>query len=461
MKLPKYLFIASILWGLAGCVFPLNGADLPGYPRFMQGPMVGAVTPSEIIIWGRLSGPFRGEIEFATTNTFDDSRSLAMTASKDEDYVLKWHLTGLEPDTRYYYRFKVKGNTPRYQQGVPPFYTKTAPVEGERLRFTVAFGSCVRILHDREQKIWPTLHRFQPDVFFWLGDNIYGDSLDMDIIAEEWKRQRDVASLQPVNHSIPQLATWDDHDFGLNNYDRRHPMKTETLKLFNRFWANPPSGLPDAPGVFFKYRYGGVDFFFLDVRYHRDPNKEPDHPGKTMLGKEQFEWLQNSLSVSDSPFKVLISGSGWTNSKGPKGDAWSAFLHERNRLFEFIRKNEINGVILLSGDTHVGELNAIPWSEKGGYDFYDLVSSPLAQTANEPRYGRIPELRIRPNFTREDNFGLLQFDLTGDPVLRFNLIGVSGREGWAPFVIHASELVNGVSSWKDKISKGLPETIHW
>ncbi len=452
MKIIKISLSAPILL-IAGWAFSLNADELPGYPRFMQGPMVDAVTPHEITIWGRLSGPFTGEIELSTTNTFTDSRRLSLTTTKAEDYVLKWHLSGLEPATRYYYRFKVEGETPRYQERVPPFHTKTAPPEGARLRFTVAFGSCTRILHDRVQNIWPTLYRVQPDLFFWLGDAIYGDSLDPDILAEEWRRQRGVASLQPVNHAIPQLATWDDHDFGLNNYDRRHPGKAEALEVFKRYWANPSYGLPDAPGVFFQYRYGGIDFFFLDVRYHRDPNKEPDHPEKTMLGKQQLKWLQESLAASDSPFKVLISGSGWSKGKGPAGDAWSAFLHERNKLFEYIRKNEISGVILLSGNTHMGELNAIPWSEKGGYDFYDLVSSPLAQTANEPNYSRVPEIRIRPMFTREDNFGLLQFDLTGDPVLRFNLIGASGRQAWTPFVIHASELFNGVTSWKDKISK--------
>ena len=28
-----------------------------------------------------------------------------------------------------------------------------------------------------------------------------------------------------------------------------------------------------------------VDFFLLDVRYYRTPNKEPDGPAKTLLGK--------------------------------------------------------------------------------------------------------------------------------------------------------------------------------
>ena len=193
--------------------------------------------------------------------------------------------------------------------------------------------------------------------------------------------------------------------------------------------------------------------FFIDCRYYRDPKKEPDHPEKTFLGKEQREWLQQSLKDSEAPFKVLISGSGWSKAKGPGGDSWASYLHERNALFDFIRDNQINGVILLSGDTHTGELNAIPWSEKGGYDFYDLVSSPLGQTPWPANPTRKPEIRIRPVFTREDHFGLLEFDLTGEPALRFNLIGTSGREAWKPFVIRADELVNGVVSWKDKIAK--------
>lgn len=428
----------------------LYSADPIGYPRFMQGPMVGVVTPDEITIWGRLSGAYTGEIEYDISIDFPQPSSLALSATKENDYTLKWTLKGLRPDTRYYYRFKVEGKRPRYQRGLLPFFAETAPAEGANLRFRIAFGSCPRYQLDREQGIWSTILQSEPDLFFWLGDNIYGDSLDPDILAEEYRRQRDVATLQPMIRSVPQLAVWDDHDFGLNDYDRRHPRKAEALEVFERYWANPAYGLPETPGVFFEYSYGGVDFFFLDCRYYRDPNKEPDHPGKTFLGTGQREWLQEALLRSEAPFKVLISGSGWSKGKGPGGDSWASYLHERDALFDFIRDNQVSGVVLLSGDTHKGELNAIPWSQKGGYDFYDLVSSPLAQPPLEVNPNRKPEARIRKVFTREDNFGLLEFDMTGDPVLRFALMGKSGRVAWRPLVIRADELVNGVVSWKDK-----------
>ena len=327
----------------------LHSATPVGYPRFMQGPMVGAVTSDEITIWGRLSGAFTGEIEYDTSIDFTQPSSLMLSATKENDYTLKWTLKGLQPDTRYYYRFKVEGKRPRYQRGLLPFYSETAPAEGSKTRFRIAFGSCPRYQLDREQGIWSTILQSQPDLFFWLGDNIYGDSLDPDILAEEYRRQRDVATLQPMIQTVPQLAVWDDHDFGLNDYDRRHPRKAEALEVFEHYWANPAYGLPDVPGVFFEYSYGGVDFFFLDCRYYRDPNKEPDHPGKTLLGKAQLEWLQEALQSSEAPFKVLISGSGWSKGKGPGGDSWASYLHERDALFDFIRDNQINGVSCFRG----------------------------------------------------------------------------------------------------------------
>ncbi|MCB1121986.1 MAG: alkaline phosphatase D family protein, partial [Verrucomicrobiae bacterium] len=125
-------------------------------------------------------------------------------------------------------------------------------------------------------------------------------------LAEEYRSQRQVRSLQPVLRSIPNLAIWDDHDYGLNGHDRENPIKDVALKVFKDYWANPGYGLPDAPGVFFQYSYGGVDFFFLDGRYYRDPATMDDGPGKTMLGSKQLAWLKAGLKKSQAPFKFLI-----------------------------------------------------------------------------------------------------------------------------------------------------------
>jgi len=171
-----------------------------------------------------------------------------------------------------------------------------------------------------------------------------------------------------------------------------------------------------------------------------------------MLGPGQLTWLQAALKNSTAVFKVIISASGWSKAKGPGGDSWSAFLHERDALFNYIRDNRIAGVVLLSGDTHVGELNVIPWSEHGGYDFYDLVSSPLAQSASGGWMDRRPERRIRPVYFQTANFGFIDFAFDKIPRLAFNLIDVNGRQVWTPFELRADELANGVQSWPNKAS---------
>ncbi len=110
----RYIILLTIPVILGAELFSQNSI---GYPRFMQGPMMGAVGPNEITIWGRLNGTFSGEIEYDTAKDFSQSKKQALAATKEEDYVLKWKLTGLNPDTRYYYRFKVEGSTPSEMDG--------------------------------------------------------------------------------------------------------------------------------------------------------------------------------------------------------------------------------------------------------------------------------------------------------------------------------------------------------
>jgi alkaline phosphatase D len=423
-----------------------------GEPQLTAGPMIGAVMPSEILFWTRVSDEFDVQIQYGTDRQLVHAEmSKPVKAPENNNFVSVIKIAGLKPDTTYYYRVFIDGKPASYLGYLPPLPVKTAPADGKATQFRVAFGSCPRFQEDPLQPIWPGITMWNPDLFLWLGDNIYGDSLKPRIFADFYYRQRNTLLMQPLIRSVPQLAIWDDHDFGANDQDKTWPIKEQTLALFKQYWANPAYGLPNTPGVFFQYTYGGVDFFFLDGRYHRDPNLDPDVPGKTQLGHAQLAWLKEGLSRSKAPFKILVSGGGWSTERGPGGDSWAAFLHERNHLFDFIGKNDISGVVLLSGDVHFGELNCTPWSKRGGYDFYELVSSPLAQVTSNQYLAWQPEMRIRPAYMRTSNCGIIDFDLTGsDPELTFQLINVHGHPVWEPLVLHASELKNGVESWRHK-----------
>lgn len=442
------------IW-LSGLVSATEGAEASqiGYPRLMQGPMVGVVTPTEAKIWVRTSGEFPVTIQYDTKEDFSSAlETKAVVVRKVDDYTAVITVGGLEPSTEYFYRLTTHGIPDRYLKMLRPLRFKTAPVPGSAADLRIAFGSCPKYQDDRIQPIWPWVGHYEPDIMFWIGDNVYSDSLDPDIIREEYRRQRDIPALQPILHNTSHLAIWDDHDYGLNNHDRTNPVKEEAYDIFREYWANPSYGLPDVKGIFFKYTWGQVDFFFLDGRWYRDPDEAPDTPDKTMLGAAQFEWLKAELEASDAVFKVLVSGSGFSSEKGVGGDSWAAFLHERNRLFDFIRDHEITGVVMLSGDTHIGELNVIPWSELGGYDLYDMVSSPLAQVNPDSWLERRPERRVWPVYFQGSNFGVVDFKMGDDPRLVFQLIDTHGRRVWEPFELFASELVNGVTSWPSKVA---------
>lgn len=434
---------AGGLWGLAA----RSWAKAIGYPRLLQGPMVGAPGPDRITVWGRTTGSFDVQLEYATDRDFRDATLTSpVRAGPETDFCVKLTAEGLKPATRYYYRLKLEGGYDRYQP--LPYWTKTAPAGPADFR--VAFGSCCRFSTDPEQRIFTAAMALEPDLFFWLGDNVYVDSDEPAAMADHYRRQRTIDRLQPLLRTVPSLAIWDDHDFAYNDSDRMNPIRDPSLGIFANYWANPAYGLPGTPGVFFKLAYGGVDFFFLDGRYHRDPRDAPAGPAKTMLGGAQKTWLKRELKASRAPFKILVSGTGWSMAeKG--GDSWAGYVHERDELFDFIRDQKITGVVGISGDSHMGELNCVPRSEQGGYDVYDLCSSPLAQLPDNDFVDQAPEVRIRPAWGRSVNVGVLAFRAGPEPTLTFTLHNPLGDAVWKPLVLTPADLRNGVQSWRSKI----------
>lgn len=449
MTFPRRTFLASGIFAALASALPRFAGAALGYPRALQGPMVGSPGPGHITVWVRASGAFEVKLEVSEdrdfTRVIPGTRAMAATAT---DCCVVLRADGLKPGTDYWYRLVYDGQADRYQP--LPHRTRTAPAGNADFR--IGFGSCCRIQYDPDQKIWNAVRAVDPDLFFWLGDNIYADSDDVDALVDLYGRGRTVERLEPFLRSTPQLATWDDHDFGFNDSDGSSPFKAQSLQVFRNYWANPGYGDGGDPGVYFKQHYGGVDFFVLDGRYHRDPTRRPDTPAKTMLGAAQKAWLKRELLASTTPFKVLAIGGGWSSAENESGgDSWAVYASERDEIFDFIRDNDIGGVVCISGDSHMGELNCIPRSEQGGYDIYDFCSSPLAQMPAAKNTRQAPEVRIRDTWTRSVNFGVMRFDLAGDtPTLTYTLHDILGAAVWEPLVLTPADLRNGVRTWDAK-----------
>jgi alkaline phosphatase D len=256
-------------------------------------------------------------------------------------------VTGLRPVTRYYYCIQLDG---RDAMLLPyPSFT-TAPPDGQPGHVRFAFASCVGFHGYDSTAGFADMARTNFDLLLMLGDNVYSNTNDPAAIWQFHFDQRDTAGWRGLSPHVPIYAIWDDHDFGPDNSDRTMPAKEQSLRAFQNVWVNPAYGEPDNPGVYFKFTRGDVDFFMLDGRYYRDPNKAPNNEKKTMLGARQLAWLKQELKASRATIKVLASGGEW-QAHGTD-DSWRSFKSERRDILDFLENQSIQGVLLISGDRH-------------------------------------------------------------------------------------------------------------
>ena len=73
----------------------------------------------------------------------------------------------------------------------------------------------------------------------------------------------------------------------------------------------------------------------------------------SILGAEQFDWLTDQLSASTAKWRVIgnqVMMMPWNGV--PSNDAWDGYSEERDRLLQYVRDNDINNVVVLTGDIH-------------------------------------------------------------------------------------------------------------
>jgi alkaline phosphatase D len=310
-----------------------------------------------------------------------DVRRISLVADAARDFVLTARIPGLAPGTAYRYRITAQGDV---RDGV--LRTQRYWNNGrDAAELTIAIGSCHYLAgpdpvfrgSGGDYQIFDAIAARKPDVMLWLGDNVYlqtPDFLDPSSMAARYRQVRHFVPLQKLLTGTTHLAILDDHDFGPNDTDGSYVLKGETLKLFERYWPNPSHGLPGVPGAFGWARVGDVEFFLLDDRTYRYPDRYPDVPEKTMFGAAQFEWLKQALISSRATIKLVAAGGQFWN-RASRFEGLYQFPREQKRLREWLAEQKIDGVIFLSGDRHFGELLKI--ERAGGYPLYEFTSSPL------------------------------------------------------------------------------------
>lgn len=314
----------------------------------------------------------------------------------------------------------------------------------------IAFGSCAK--QSKPQPIWAAVRAARPDLFLFLGDNLYADAKDADTLRQRYAEFRKAEALQAFRRDVPHLAIWDDHDFGDDDVGGEYTFKALSQQLFCDEW-NEPADSPrrTRPGIYEAYRIerGGrtVQLLMLDLRFNRtalvaDPSLKQGYaamyakaklgggamkgwyvpnldPAATLLGEAQWAWLADRLAepadvrILCSSVQLAAEGTGW--------EGWNNFPLERQRLVDLIREKRAEGVVVVSGDMHYADLSR--WDTPASYPLWDLTSSGLTEVWDIPT----PNARRVGSVYADLNFGLVDLDFsTPVPTLQLSIRDVKG-----------------------------------
>jgi len=355
---------------------------------FYHGVASGDPYENSVVLWTRITPTFIEDNidvtwEIATDEAFKEIVDKgSINTGPEKDYTVKPIADGLKPNSTYYYRFKYED---KYSQiGT----TKTLGTGDDNVN--LAFVSCSNIEFGYfnayaaicKEDIDAVVHL--GDYIYEYGPNRYGDSsfhkknippheiVTLQDYRDRYSQYRLDPDLRNIHGKFPFINIWDDHEItnnayktGAENHQKEEGDYNERKEIAKQVYYE---WLPIREGAshYRKFSFGNsMDLFMLDERLAgrtmqvdsiTDPRRTaPDH---SLLGQEQLEWLNSSLSSSNANWKiignqVIFSYCDWGyESFRFNMDAWDGYPNDQEALYNTIKENDIKNVVFVTGDTH-------------------------------------------------------------------------------------------------------------
>ena len=360
-----------------------------GSDPFTLGVASGDPLPDSVVLWTRLApAPLeanggmpdrRVPVQWAVTtdeNLNDIVANGSTNAVPASAHSVHIDVTGLNPDTEYYYQFTAGS----YRS--PIGRTKTAPAADANVgEFRFAFVSC----QDYPKGYYTAYQHLAAenlDAVVHLGDYIYEGNIetslnrshepsdglqsvdDYRIRYAQYKREQ---PLRDAHAAFPWIVTWDDHEvvdnYADENADGVPPeefleRRANAYRAFFEHQPLRPSRMPDGPDLplYRRFTFGGlVEFNVLDTRQYRDDiansTEETQNPERTILGDEQENWLVDGLQNSTSRWNVLAN-QVLMSSIDISNDWWDGYQADRETVLETMARGDVPNPIVITGDIH-------------------------------------------------------------------------------------------------------------
>jgi alkaline phosphatase D len=348
--------------------------DTAHFP-FTFGVTSGDPTTDRVVIWTRIES---NQTELVTWQLSQDSLFSSIdqtgnfTTDGQRDWTVKVDVDNLDAQTNYYYRFQSQAG-----QFSDIGRTKTAPI-ADYDHSRLAIMSCSSIYSGFFNAYQRIAERKDLDLIIHVGDYIY-DFVDAEeqvrvpdpypidpITLGEWRERHRYYLMDPnlraARKAHPWIVLWDNHDVDGQSGNEFAPIQA--------FLEYIPVRLPnpnDSSLIYRKIEYGSLmDIFVTDVLIYKNQDTLSDGT-ISMIGNAQYEWLTQNLAASTAKWKLLPMQNlmaGWSVQNVPSfvgigqngvldPTNWDGYDTDRDRLLNFISSNNIDNVVVLSGDSHV------------------------------------------------------------------------------------------------------------
>lgn len=298
-----------------------------------------------------------------------------------------------------------------------------------------AFGSCVN--ENLEMAFWDTIAAQKPQAFLFIGDNVYGDTgstnaADIPTLSASYRKLSSRQQFARFRSQIPMMTTWDDHDYGANDAGGSFAFKEWAETIYETYWGSSAE-VKSRPGVYESRVVGPdgkrVQFIILDTRFFRSDlarmpftkERQPlgsympsTDPNATLLGSDQWKWLEQELS-KPADLRFIVS-SIQVVTDAHNFENWENFPKERDRLYGLLTQKGINNAIFLTGDRHSGGFYQ---EQVAGMSnpIWDFTASSLNFAFGDGDSGaREPDPKRTGGLWSVPNFGQIDIDWTARKV---------------------------------------------
>ena len=359
---------------------------------FYHGVASGDPLSDRVIIWTRITPVDFGSAltvsyQVATDNQFNNViASGNFTTDSTKDFTVKIDVTGLNPNTFYYYEFEHNGAFSLVGS------TKTLPI-GAVDNMRLAVVSCASLESGYFNAYEAIANRNDVDAVLMLGDYIYeyesqGFSPNANV-DRTWTPTVEITqlndyrlrynsyrldyALRKLHQNFPWICIWDDHETANDSY----PGGADNHQVNEGPWAQRMSAgkrayfewipiRPKAQGnqeIFRTFELGDLaKIIMLDTRLEgRDKQVAYNDPvindtTRSILGPSQFNWFKNELSTTTQPWKIIgnqvMIGAVEIFGTPVNTDSWDGYPAERQKLFDHLSSNNIDNIVVLTGDIH-------------------------------------------------------------------------------------------------------------